>query len=74
MDVSNVSVQTMQAVQTAEQPTGITQQAQQQGGQTDFLSLIMQLMGGRGRCEHSPPNDDGNAGCKPCHGFQPVYH
>ncbi len=48
MDVSNVSVQTMQAVQTAEQPTGITQQAQQQGGQTDFLSLIMQLMGGTG--------------------------
>ena len=29
MDVSNVSVQTIQAMQTVEQPTGITQQAQQ---------------------------------------------
>lgn len=47
MDVSNVSVQTIQAMQTVEQPTGITQQAQQ-GGQMDFLSLIMQLMGGTG--------------------------
>lgn len=52
MDVSNVSVQTMQAAQTSELSTGIAQQVQQQGGQTNFLSLILQLMGGTG--EESP--------------------
>ena len=58
MDVSNVSVQTIQAMQTVEQPTGITQQAQQ-GGQMDFLSLIMQLMGGTGEEGAKDPDSVG---------------
>ena len=50
MDVSNVSMQAVQSAQAASQPqsTSIAQQAQQQGGQVDFLSLILQLMGGEG--------------------------
>jgi len=55
MDVSNVSVQTVQAAQSATPSTSIAQQAQQQGGQTtDFMTLIMQLLGGTGE---ESPND-----------------
>ncbi len=50
MDVSNVSVQTTQAVQNS--TTSIPQQAAQQGGQMDFLALILQMLGGTG--EESP--------------------